>query len=89
MFLIRHQCCDSLLGDEDVGPHLIHRVDGSLQVVLHHGPLDVQHTGRIVGAAVVDHVPDTVVEILHHQLLSRLQHGLWHGLGPHAARRQL
>lgn len=78
-----------LLGYEDVGPNLIHRVDGSLQAVLHHGPLDVQHTGGVVGAAVVDHVPDTVVEVLHHQLLGGFQHGLRHGLGTYAARRQL
>lgn len=80
---------DSLLGDEDVGPHLVGGVGGSLQALLHHGPLDVQHTGGVVGAALVDHVPDAVVQVFHHQLLGRLQHGLRDGLGSHAARREL
>lgn len=80
---------DSLLGYEDVGPHLVHWVDGSLQAVLHHGPLDIQHTGGVVGAAVIYHVLDPVVEVFHHQLLGGFQHGLWDGLGTHATRRQL
>lgn len=70
--------CDdnSLLSDEDIGPNLIHRVDRSLQALLHHGPLDVQDTGCVVGATVINHVPDTIVKILHHQLLCSLQHRL-------------
>lgn len=79
----------SLLSDEDVGPHLVHRVDGSFQAVLHHGPLDVQHTGGVVGAAVVYHVPDTIIEVFHHQLLGGFEHGLRDGLCSYCARWQL
>lgn len=80
---------DSLLGNEDVGPHLVHGVGGGLQPLLHHGPLDVQHTRRVVGAAVVNHVAHAVVQVLNHQLLCALQHGLRDGLGTHAAGWQL
>lgn len=80
---------DSLLGNEDVGPHLVHWVGGGLQPLLHHGPLDVQHARCVVGAAVINHVAHAVVQVLHHQLLGALQHGFWDGLGAHTAGWQL
>ncbi|KAF3857015.1 hypothetical protein F7725_008874 [Dissostichus mawsoni] len=57
--------------------------------VLHHGPLDVQNAGGVVGAAVVHHVLHPVVKVFHHQLLGRLQHRLWDGFGSDAAGGQL
>ena len=73
---------DSLLSDEYVVPHLVHGVVGGLQAVLYHGPLDVHHTGGVIGAAVIDHVLHPVVEVLHHQLFRCLQHAVWGTLCP-------
>ncbi len=67
---------DSLLCDVDVGPDLVDGVEGRLQSVLDQRSLDVQHTGRVIRAAVIDHVLHSVVQILHHQLLGRLKHAV-------------
>lgn len=67
----------SLFPDEDTGPDFIHRVHRSLQAILNQSSLDVQNTGCVIEAAVINHVLNTVVKILHHQLLGCLQHALW------------
>ncbi|TNN73739.1 hypothetical protein EYF80_016119 [Liparis tanakae] len=79
----------SLLGDEDSGPHLVHGVERRRRALAHHGPLQLQHARRVVGAALVRQLPHALVQVLHHQLLRLLQHGLRHRLDPHAAGRQL
>lgn len=69
-----HQTSDSLLCYKDVGPDLIHLIPGSLLAVLGQGPLQVQDAGSVVQAGVIHLFPDTVVQVLHKQLLGRLQH---------------
>lgn len=77
-----------LLSDENIWPHFIYIPAGGLQAFLNHSPLDVQHTGSVVGAAVINHFPHSVVEVLHHQLLSGFKHGLWDGLRAGTSRWQ-
>lgn len=64
----------SLLCYEDVGPDLIHLIPGGLLAVLDQGPLQVHDAGGVVQAGVIHLLPDTVVQVLHQQLLGRLQH---------------
>lgn len=72
--LMTIQPSDSLLCYEDVGPDLIHLIPGSLLAVLDQGPLEVQDAGSVVQAGVIHLLPDAVVQVLHQQLLGRLQH---------------
>lgn len=77
---------DSLLCYEDIGPDLIHLIPGDLLAVSDQGPLQIQDAGGVVEAGVVHLLPDAVVQVLHQQLLGRLQQAWTLCLGSDAPR---